>query len=133
MHLALLQASVKSGRPVGTFYMHPTYLTDAGFKDVTTTYVNVPVGQWPADEEQRRIGKLFLVNVMEMLEPNLLRLLTTYGDRDRVWSADEVKAGIERGKEEILEWHRGVEGRRERGEREWEWNASYKWMTGRKL
>ncbi|KAF1957595.1 S-adenosyl-L-methionine-dependent methyltransferase, partial [Byssothecium circinans] len=102
LYLALLQASVKSGRPLGTYYMHPTYLTDAGFKDVSTTYVNVPVGQWPEDEEQRTIGKLFLVCVMEMLEPKLLRLLTGFGDAEKVWSAEEVRALVELGKKEIL-------------------------------
>ncbi|PVH95003.1 hypothetical protein DM02DRAFT_601539 [Periconia macrospinosa] len=133
LHFALMQASVKSGRSLGTFYMHPTYLTDAGFKDVSTTYVNVPVGQWPDDEHQRRIGKLFLVDVMEMLEPNLMRLLTTYGDARRIWTRDEVADAIDKGKREILDWNRGMEEKRERGERrKWEWKTSFKWMKGRK-
>ncbi|CAI6333925.1 unnamed protein product [Periconia digitata] len=137
LHLSLLQASVKCGRPIGTYYMHPTYLTDAGFKDVSTTYVNVPVGQWPDDEEQRRIGKLFLVCVMEMLEANVLRLLTTHGDTQRVWPVEEVQEAIEQSKREILEWNTRMDQRREADGRAgtqkgWEWKASYKWMTGRK-
>lgn len=128
VYLGVMQASFKSGRPIGTYYMHPTYLEDAGFKDVSTTYVNVPIGTWPEDEEQRKIGKLFLVCVMEMLEPNLLRLLTTWGDAEKVWTADEVREWIEKGKREILEWSRGPD---RQGKREG-WCASFKWIVGRK-
>ncbi|KAF2637766.1 S-adenosyl-L-methionine-dependent methyltransferase [Massarina eburnea CBS 473.64] len=136
LHLALLQASVKSGRPLGTYYMHPSYLSDAGFKDVSTTYVNVPIGQWPEDEEQRKIGKLFMVCVMEMLEAHLLRPLTVWGDAERVWSVDEVRSLIVKAKEEILEWNTVMEERREPGRRSvfagWEWKANFKWIIGRK-
>ncbi|KAF2240320.1 S-adenosyl-L-methionine-dependent methyltransferase [Trematosphaeria pertusa] len=128
LYLGVMQASFKSGRPIGTYYMHPTYLEDAGFKDVQTTYVNVPIGQWPEDEEQRKIGKLFLVSVMEMLEANLLRLLTVWGDAEKIWSVEEVKDEIERGKKEILEWSRGPD---RQGKTEG-WCASFKWIVGRK-
>jgi SAM-dependent methyltransferase len=128
LYLGVMQASFKSGRPIGTYYMHPTYLQDAGFKDVKTTYVNVPIGQWPEDEEQRKVGKLLLVSVMETLEAFLLRLLTTWGDADKVWSVDEVRSMIEVGKMEILEWSRGPD---RQGKREG-WCASFKWIVGRK-
>lgn len=128
LYVGVMQASFKSGRPIGTYYMHPTYLEDAGFKDVQTTHVNVPVGQWPEDEEQRKIGKLFLVVLMEMLEANLLRLLTTWGDAEKTWTEDEVREYIELGKTEILEWSRGLD---RQGKREG-WSASFKWIVGRK-
>ncbi|KAF2262057.1 S-adenosyl-L-methionine-dependent methyltransferase [Lojkania enalia] len=128
LYLAGMQASYKSGRPLGTFYMHPTYLEDAGFKDVRTTSVNVPVGQWPEDEKQKKIGKMFLVTFMECLEAFSLRLLTKHGDQERLWTAEEVRETVEAGKKEILEWSEGFggEGRREG------WCANFKWIVGRK-
>ncbi|KAF2176280.1 S-adenosyl-L-methionine-dependent methyltransferase [Zopfia rhizophila CBS 207.26] len=128
LYRAMMTASFKSGRPLGTFYMHPTYLEDAGFKDVRTTYVNVPVGTWPEDEEQKKIGKMFLVVFMESLEPFCLRLLTKYGDAERIWTAEEVREVVEKAKNEILEWDARIEGvRRKEG-----WCANFKWVVGRK-
>lgn len=124
---SMMEASFKSGRPLGLFYMHPTYLEEAGFTDIKTTHVNVPIGQWADDEEQKRVGKLMLVVVMEGFEASLLRLLTKCGDRERVWSAEEVRADIARAQQEVADW---VE-RSERGEAEG-WCASFKWITGRK-
>jgi hypothetical protein len=124
----MMQASYKSGRPLGTFYMHPTYLEDAGFKDIRTTQVNVPVGQWPDNEEQRKVGKMFLVILMESLEPHSMRLLTRYGDAERIWTAEEVRETIELAKKEILDWSEGlVNERRREG-----WCANFKWIVGRK-
>ncbi|KAF2866549.1 S-adenosyl-L-methionine-dependent methyltransferase [Massariosphaeria phaeospora] len=126
--LAMMQASFKAGRPLGTYYMHPTYLQDAGFKDVRTTYVNVPVGQWPDDEEQKRIGKMFLVVLMESMEAQLLRLLTTTGDDERVWTPEEVRLEVEKAKLEIFEWAEGLDGKLKGVT----WCASFKWVVGRK-
>ena len=127
LYASMMEASFKSGRPLGLFYMHPSYLEEAGFTDIQTTHVNVPIGQWSGDEEQKSIGKLMLVVVMEGFEPSLLRLLTKIGDQSRIWSAEEVRADIERAQQEIAEW---VE-RSERGEVEG-WCTSFKWITGRK-
>lgn len=127
LYASMMEASFKSGRPLGLFYMHPSYLEEAGFTDIQTTHVNVPIGQWAGSEEQRRIGKLMLVVVMEGFEASLLRLLTRFGDQERVWSADEVRECVGRAQAEVAEW---VE-RSERGEVEG-WCASFKWITGRK-
>ncbi|KAJ4358925.1 hypothetical protein N0V95_002631 [Ascochyta clinopodiicola] len=127
LYASMMEASFRSGRPLGLFYMHPTYLKEAGFTDIRATHVNVPLGQWAEDEEQRRVGKLMLVVVMEGFEASLLRLLTKYGDKERVWSAEEVRADIARAQQEVADW---VE-RSERGEAEG-WCASFKWITGRK-
>ncbi|KAJ4379342.1 hypothetical protein N0V86_005387 [Didymella sp. IMI 355093] len=127
LYASLMEASYKSGRPLGLFYMHPTYLEEAGFTDIQTTHVNVPIGQWAGDEEQKRIGKLMLVLVMEGFEANLLRLLTKFGDRERIWTAEEVKADIVRAQGEVAD----VVERAEGGEAE-PWCASFKWITGRK-
>tara|TARA_R110002003_G_scaffold48_49_gene4311 strand:- start:9710 stop:10630 length:921 start_codon:yes stop_codon:yes gene_type:complete len=128
LYKAGIEASFKSGRPLGTFYMHPSYLEEAGFTDIQTTTVNVPVGQWPRDETQKMIGKLMLVVLMETFEAGMPRLLTKYGDKDgRIWTVDEVMADIALARDEIVDWC----NRAERGEVEG-WSASFKWITGRK-
>jgi hypothetical protein len=130
LYLSMIRASFKSGRPLGTFYMHPTYLEDTGFKDVRTTYVNVPIGQWPEDEEQKRVGKMFFVVVMEGMETNLLRLMTRWGDGKEIWTSEQVKEKIEIARKEVLEWMEGMK-KREDGTKVG-WTASFKWVVGRK-
>lgn len=127
IYAAGVEASFKSGRPLGTFYMHPSYLEEAGFTDVKTTQVNVPVGQWAEDEAQKSIGKLMLVVVMETFEAGLIRLLTKWGDKERKWTLEEIEASLVLARQEILDWC----ARAERGEVEG-WCASFKWITGRK-
>ncbi|KAJ4322194.1 hypothetical protein N0V94_002542 [Neodidymelliopsis sp. IMI 364377] len=127
LYASVMEASFKSGRPVGLFYMHPSYLEEAGFTDIQSTHVNIPIGQWAGDEEQKRMGKTMLVVLMEGLEASVLRLLTKYGDEEKIWSAEEVRADVERAQQEIADW---IE-RSERGEVEG-WCASFKWITGRK-
>ncbi|ORX97955.1 S-adenosyl-L-methionine-dependent methyltransferase [Clohesyomyces aquaticus] len=125
LYKARLEASANSGRPFGSYYMHPTYLEDAGFKDVKATQVNVPVGPWAEDEDQKKLGKIFLVLVyMESLEPQCLRLLTKYGDFEKKWTVDEVHEAVEQAKKEILQLAEQAqcEG----------WCANFKWIVGRK-
>lgn len=127
LYVAFMEASFKSGRPLGLFYMHHTYLEEAGFEDIRTTHVNVPVGRWPQDEAQKSLGKMMFVLGMEMFEPVCLRLLTTWGSKSRVWTAEELRADIAVAQQEVKEY---VE-RSERGEVEG-WCASFKWVTARK-
>ncbi|KAH3976209.1 hypothetical protein HBH98_160710 [Parastagonospora nodorum] len=127
IYAAGIEASFKSGRPLGTFYMHPSYLEEAGFTDIQTTHVNVPVGQWHQDEAQKSIGKLMLVVVMETFELGLPRLLTKWGDKEKVWTIEEIQEALELARQEILDWSEKAE----KGEVEG-WCASLKWITGRK-
>ncbi|KAF1832781.1 acid phosphatase/Vanadium-dependent haloperoxidase [Decorospora gaudefroyi] len=127
LYAGIMEASFKSGRPLGRYYMNPSYLEEAGFKDIQTTNVNVPVGQWVEDEAQRPIGKMMYVLGMELLEPLCLRLLTQWGSKDRVWTAEEVRADCETARKEIADWLK----RSERGEVEG-WCASFKWIIGQK-
>jgi SAM-dependent methyltransferase len=127
LYNSMMEASFKAARPLGLFYMHPSYLSDAGFVDVQTTHVNCPVGMWSDDPAQRAIGKLMLVVVLEGLEANTLRLLTSVGDRERVWSAEEVRREVEVAKEEIRDWA----ARSERGEVDG-LMLQFKWVTARK-
>jgi SAM-dependent methyltransferase len=127
LYAAGMEASFKSGRPLGTFYMNPSYLEEAGFIDIQTTHVNVPIGQWPKDEKQKSIGKLMLVVIMETFEAASLRLLTKWGDKDKVWTVEEIKADLMTAQQEMVDWC----ARAERGEVEG-WCASFKWITARK-
>jgi hypothetical protein len=127
LYASVVEASFKSGRPLGTFYMHPSYLEEAGFTDIQTTHVNVPVGSWPKDEAQRLIGKLMLVVAMETFEAGCPRLLTKWGDKEKIWTMEEITSSLAVAKQEILDWC----ARAEKGEVEG-WCASFKWITGRK-
>lgn len=127
LYAAFMEASFKSGRPLGLFYMHHSYLEEAGFEDIQTTHVNVPVGQWADTEAQKSLGKMMFVLGMELFEPVCLRLLTQWGSKSRVWTAEELRADVEVAQQEIKEY---VE-RAERGEVEG-WCASFKWVTARK-
>jgi hypothetical protein len=127
LYAAGMEASFKSGRPLGLFYMHPSYLEEAGFTDIQTTHVNVPVGQWHTDEDQKSIGKLMQVVILELLDAALPRLLTKWGDKDRLWTMEEIKANLVVAQQEILDWC----ARAEKGEVEG-WCCSFKWITGRK-
>jgi SAM-dependent methyltransferase len=122
-----MEASFKSGRPQGIFYMHPSYLEEAGFTDIQTTHVNVPVGQWPKDELQKSMGKLMLVVIMETFELGLPRLLTKWGDKNGHWTLEQIEEALVLLRQEIIDWS----DRAERGEVEG-WCASFKWITGRK-
>jgi SAM-dependent methyltransferase len=122
-----MEASFKSGRPLGLFYMHPSYLEEAGFTDIQTTHVNVPVGQWHSDAGQKSVGNLMLGVVLEWLESVNLRNLTKWGDRDGPWTEDKLTASREVAQQEILDWCK----RAEKGEVDG-WCASFKWITGRK-
>ena len=127
LYNSMMEASFKASRPLGLFYMHPSYLEEAGFVDVQTTHVNCPVGVWSDDPAQRAIGKLMLVVVLEGLEASTLRLLTSVGDRERVWSAEEVRAEVQGAKDEITDWA----ARSERGEVDG-LMLPFKWVTARK-
>jgi hypothetical protein len=122
-----MQASFKSGRPLGLFYMNPSYLEEAGFTDIKTTYVNVPVGRWPKDPKQKSIGELMLVVLMETIESAAYRLLTKWGDKDKIWTIEEVKADLVVARQEMKDWCE----RAEKGEVEG-WCATFKWITGRR-
>jgi SAM-dependent methyltransferase len=127
LYAGAMEASFRSGRPLGLYYMNPSYLEEAGFVDIQTTHVNVPVGQWSDDEAQKSIGKMMFVLGMETFEPLCLRLLTQWGSKSRVWTAEEVRANCEMAQREVREWVEKSERREVEG-----WCASFKWVTARK-
>lgn len=127
LYTGVMEASFKSGRPLGTYYMNPSYLEEAGFTDIQMTQVNVPVGQWHKDEKQKSIGKLMQVVMLERLEACFHRLLTRWGDKEKVWTVEEIESAVEVARAEMGDWFE----RAERGECEG-WCATFKWITARK-
>ena len=123
LHAATVSASFTSGRPLGIHYMHPSYLEEAGFVDIQTTHVNVPVGQWVDDEAQRSVGKMMLVLVLETMEAGSLRLCTKWGG----WTVEEVRERVAEARREVTDYV----ARTESGEMEG-WCVGFRWITGRK-
>jgi hypothetical protein len=123
LHAATVSASFASGRPLGIHYMHASYLEEAGFVEIQTTHVNVPVGQWADDEAQRSVGKMMLVVVLETMEAGSLRLCTKWGG----WTVEEVGEKVLEARREVTEYV----ARMERGEVEG-WCVGFRWITGRK-
>ncbi|OCL07302.1 hypothetical protein AOQ84DRAFT_295358 [Glonium stellatum] len=135
LYHATHQASRVAGKTLGTAYISASMLEAAGFSDVRSTQVNVPVGTWHEDEKQKAIGKLFLVCVMEGLEATCLRLLTRYGGEggSPPWSAEQVREACEKAKQELLKVgtvrDNGGGKRHVVGEG---WCAQFKWAVGRR-
>jgi hypothetical protein len=73
---AIAEGSKKSGRPRGIEHLKHERLTDLGFVDVNTEEYNIPMGVWPDDPEEKKIGKLFMIAQMCGIEALCLRILT---------------------------------------------------------
>ena len=83
---AIRQAAEKAGRPWGTSHLKRSLLENAGFTDIKQTVKSVPVGPWRDDQQQKTIGKMWLIVLLEAMEAGSLRLLT----RELDWKAEEV-------------------------------------------
>lgn len=66
-------ASVKAGRPRGNQHMDPGYLVEAGFTDIETRTMEIPI-----TVETGAAGKIWLIAVVDGIEALCLRPLTTY-------------------------------------------------------
>jgi hypothetical protein len=64
---------------------------------------------------------------METIESAAYRLLTKWGDKDKIWTIEEVKADLVVARQEMKDWCE----RAEKGEVEG-WCATFKWITGRR-
>jgi SAM-dependent methyltransferase len=84
---AIAEGSKKSGRPRGIEHLEHGRLTDLGFVDVNTEEYNSPMGVWPDDPEEKKIGKLFMIAQMCGIEALCLRILT----EQMGWDPAEVR------------------------------------------
>ncbi|KAI9677415.1 MAG: hypothetical protein M1817_006369 [Caeruleum heppii] len=97
-YISLLHhASNIAGRPWSTAHLSGSLLASHGFTDITTTTLHVPLGTWHDDPEQKTLGKMWLISVLEGLEGGSLRLFT----RELGWTADEVRGLCERVKRDL--------------------------------
>ncbi|TVY84034.1 Secondary metabolism regulator [Lachnellula suecica] len=83
----VVEASKISGRPKTAAHLEPDVLTELGFVDVKTTLKTIPMGIWPEDPEEQRIGKHFLVTQLSGIEAVSLRPLV----ENLSWELDDVK------------------------------------------
>ena len=84
---AIAEGSKKSGRPRGIKHLEHEMFTDLGFVDVSTEEYNIPMGVWPDDPEEKRVGKLFMIAQMCGIEALCLRVLT----EQMGWDPAEVR------------------------------------------
>ncbi|KAI9818506.1 MAG: hypothetical protein M1827_000565 [Pycnora praestabilis] len=91
-------AADKAGTSCGTAHLKRPILEKAGFTDITTTIMDIPVGTWSEQERWKRVGKMWLVSMLETLEGGSLRLLT----RQAGWKKEEVTDLIEKVRHELV-------------------------------
>ncbi|KAK8199425.1 hypothetical protein IWZ00DRAFT_14498 [Phyllosticta capitalensis] len=117
---ATIEAAERAGRSMSLAHIRsPAQLAAAGFVDIHTRVVDLPMGPWPNDEKRALMGKMWLVACAEGIEALCLRLLT----REAGWSAERVREMVAVARAELLEGrHGGVKtevvfawGRRPRG------------------
>ncbi|KAH8594763.1 putative Demethylmenaquinone methyltransferase [Bisporella sp. PMI_857] len=86
------EGSRMAGRPRSIEHLAPSYLTDLGFTDVKCSIYAIPVGVWPDEEEVRRVGKHFLIAVVNGIESLCLRVLS----EQRGWDIEEIQYTVEK-------------------------------------
>ncbi|KAI9741803.1 MAG: hypothetical protein M1834_000189 [Cirrosporium novae-zelandiae] len=96
---ALISAADESGRPYNINHLKRSALEAAGFSDIRTTTINVPIGTWPTDPRVKTMGKMWLICVLEGLEAWGLRLLT----RHMGWKTKDFRDLCNKVKRELME------------------------------
>jgi SAM-dependent methyltransferase len=83
---ALRTAAAMSGRPRSVAHLEPENLTELGYMEAATLEKVIPMGIWPNDKEDQRLGKHFLVAQISGIEALSLRPLT----EQLGWDVNEV-------------------------------------------
>lgn len=95
---ALRAAGEAAGYLSGFGHLRPSALAAAGFEDINTYDIEVPIGTWPGDPKLKTTGKMALIVLLESMEALSLRLLTRYTG----WKAEDVIDLCEKVKMEIV-------------------------------
>ncbi|PGH23181.1 hypothetical protein AJ80_02711 [Polytolypa hystricis UAMH7299] len=103
-YLSIYLAAVRSaadvaGYPRGLEHLQTSALAAAGFEEIRTYDIDVPVGVWPSDARGKTLGKMALIVLLESLEAVALRLLTKYMG----WSAEGVRDLCEKVQAEVVQ------------------------------
>ena len=91
-----IEASHKGGRPWDNVQYYPKWFTEIGFEDIETKVFRVPLGSWPDDPLEVKIGTWSMLNTRIALEAWTFRNLERIG-----WTAEQTKALIKDVKEEL--------------------------------
>lgn len=70
---AVLEGSVKSGRPCSLDHIEPDFLSELGFVDVSSDGYEIPMGSWCTDDDGQKTGTHFLVAMVSGVEAVSLR------------------------------------------------------------
>ncbi|PGH18052.1 hypothetical protein AJ79_00678 [Helicocarpus griseus UAMH5409] len=70
------EASSKFGKPLDVVPSLPGRMKKAGFEDVSTQVLKLPVGNWPKDKHMKEVGRFQQVQMLQALEPYSLFLFT---------------------------------------------------------
>lgn len=73
---AVNEATIKSGFLRGDAHLQDYCLARVGFANVSTTTKKIPLGAWPRDSQEKKVGKHFLVTQLSGIEAVCLRLFT---------------------------------------------------------
>ncbi|KAI9841507.1 MAG: hypothetical protein M1837_000668 [Sclerophora amabilis] len=94
---AIRQAFEEWDRPWSVGHLKRSLFEAAGFTEIKSTVIEIPLGMWAADPSQKLIGKMWIISYLEGLEAISLRLLT----RVLGWSPDAVHDICEKVKAEL--------------------------------
>lgn len=84
--IAFKTAAMKSGRPRSMNHLEPEFVESHGFVDVRTSEYEIPIGIWPEDEQEKSLGKLWLISCLYGTEAFAMRHLT----RELGWDPERV-------------------------------------------
>ena len=84
---AIAEAQRRSGRARSVKHLETESLAEVGFVDVRETDYDVPMGIWPDDSEEQRIGKHFLIAQLLAAEALCMRPLVQHLG----WDPEDVK------------------------------------------
>lgn len=77
----------RAGKPRGVAHLQPEVLAAAGFVDVGVTEKLIPMGIWPEDKEDKKLGKHFLVAQLCGIESLCLRPFT----EQMGWNVEKIR------------------------------------------
>jgi len=95
---AIRSAADEAGYPRGHEHLRASVLAVAGFVDIRSFEIEVPLGTWPKDARANTLGKMALIALLESLESTSMRPLT----KQKGWNADEVRDLCDKVKMEIV-------------------------------
>lgn len=95
---ALRTAAAEAGYPRDLGHLREEVFSAAGFVDVRVLERTIPIGLWPEDVQEKTLGKMALIALLEGIEAYGLRSLTRSGR----WSLQQARELCEKVKGEFL-------------------------------